>query len=506
MHDNRIEDVLRSVLRAEGDSPTLTVTAQELDRRLVLRRQARTGRRVSLIAAAIAVIAVAGMVAISNGWLRQPPVGSQPGGVASPIPSAAAGACDAIDPAGFDQPPSLLMTATPGDAIGGYGGALGAFRIGDRRAGEAGGWIHLAVDAVETVPAGRPTERLRVMTSGATPCLGGVTADAIPFGQAEGPSLALAVTTGEPAASVEVAQPAEGNWLIRIHVQFMTSDRTDAWSETFFHVLVRANVPSTTAPPTALPTLLPPAGSVLVDASSPSDRPGATTGDTTETIAGQVPPRDAYRVDIACLGSSPLRWSIGHEGRDPFLTASDRACDGIVSTTTVELGTPTTDLDVVVQGDPGTAWHVVVSSIAGRPAFLAPILRMWPTNESATNGTEAFGRCVNHGSTSDQCAAPWYVLDGAPQVLIAAGSSLSFALDDGWRIGQARITAAAVDLVRANVFVSEYSIALRDKVGARLTIPVKLGPGAWIVRVSLNASKDGDTFDAYYDLPLNIGS
>ena len=38
-----------------------------------------------------------------------------------------------------------------------------------------------------------------------------------------------------------------------------------------------------------------------------------------------------------------------------------------------------------------------------------------------------------------------------------------------------------------------------------VTMPVDLGRGSWIVRVALNASRNGETFGAYYDLPLVIG-
>jgi hypothetical protein len=38
-----------------------------------------------------------------------------------------------------------------------------------------------------------------------------------------------------------------------------------------------------------------------------------------------------------------------------------------------------------------------------------------------------------------------------------------------------------------------------------VTVPVELGRGSWVVRVALNATKDGERFGAHYDLPLVIG-
>jgi hypothetical protein len=90
MHDSQIEERLRSVLRAEGDRLPMTIASAELERRLVLRRRRTTGRWVSLIAAAVAVVAVGAIAGIGNGWLRVPAIGTQvspsPSDGASPTP------------------------------------------------------------------------------------------------------------------------------------------------------------------------------------------------------------------------------------------------------------------------------------------------------------------------------------------------------------------------------------------------------------------------------------
>ena len=86
MHDSRLEDQIRSVLRTEGDGVPVTITTAELERRLALRRRDRNGRRLALMAAAIAAIAVGSIVAIGNGWLRMPAVGTDVS--PSPAPTA----------------------------------------------------------------------------------------------------------------------------------------------------------------------------------------------------------------------------------------------------------------------------------------------------------------------------------------------------------------------------------------------------------------------------------
>ncbi len=82
MRDTQIDERIRSVLRSEGDRLPLTITAAELERRLAARRRRARGRWVSVLAAAVAIIAIGAMAALGNGWLR-PAIGTQ----ASPSPS-----------------------------------------------------------------------------------------------------------------------------------------------------------------------------------------------------------------------------------------------------------------------------------------------------------------------------------------------------------------------------------------------------------------------------------
>ena len=79
MHDSRLEDQLRSALRARADALPVTITTPELERRLLLRRRGRDGQRLTLVAAAVAVVAIGSIVALGNGWLRMPAIGVDPG-------------------------------------------------------------------------------------------------------------------------------------------------------------------------------------------------------------------------------------------------------------------------------------------------------------------------------------------------------------------------------------------------------------------------------------------
>lgn len=67
MRDIPVEDRLRSHLRAEGDALPFTITVEELERRFAARRRARSDRRISLLAAAVAAVAIGTVFGLSNG-------------------------------------------------------------------------------------------------------------------------------------------------------------------------------------------------------------------------------------------------------------------------------------------------------------------------------------------------------------------------------------------------------------------------------------------------------
>jgi hypothetical protein len=93
MDDTKLEDRLREVLRTEGDSIPLGVTADKVQLRLQLRRSERPNRRLTFGAAAALVLAVGfGSVALLSNRGTVPPVGT------SPSPSASAPAAVSANP------------------------------------------------------------------------------------------------------------------------------------------------------------------------------------------------------------------------------------------------------------------------------------------------------------------------------------------------------------------------------------------------------------------------
>lgn len=100
MHDTRLEERLRQVLRAEGDSLPLTLTAGQLEQRLLLRRSERANRRLVLATAAALVLAVgAGGGFLLSSRATTPPVAAS----SSPSPAAASPSA----------PPSASPVASP---------------------------------------------------------------------------------------------------------------------------------------------------------------------------------------------------------------------------------------------------------------------------------------------------------------------------------------------------------------------------------------------------------
>ncbi len=112
MHDTNLDERLRSVLRQEGDSLPFTITTDELERRLLLRRRERNGRRLSLMAAGLAAVAVGAIFALSNGWLANAPVVGTDA-TPSPRPTTSAVPSGTPAPTGTPAPSATARAANP---------------------------------------------------------------------------------------------------------------------------------------------------------------------------------------------------------------------------------------------------------------------------------------------------------------------------------------------------------------------------------------------------------
>ncbi len=113
MHDARLEDQLRRQLRSEVDSLPFSITAEDLDRTLAVRRRNRMVRRGWLAAAAAAVVLVVGLGAILGLRGKDQPsvsVSPSPSGTPSASPAAVGPAWLAITgPADWQPDPGYEM-------------------------------------------------------------------------------------------------------------------------------------------------------------------------------------------------------------------------------------------------------------------------------------------------------------------------------------------------------------------------------------------------------------
>ena len=264
MHDNQLEDHIRSILRREGDDLTLNITAQELERRLALRRRERAGRLLSLVAAGIAVVAIGGIVVAGNGWFGTgpsvggKPVGSTatagptapdssaPGPSASPsaVASLADGAlgCVAVDPSASRVPPGVVAGVVPGDSMG-FGGTVVAARWNGVDSGSPGTWVGLPDDPASVKV--HPDQVIEITSDG---CFQSVSAAALLTVYAQAPAVtptpvALTVIGGIGARVVDIEPPSTGGWTVRVRTSFVTTDGSEAWSETLYRVVVPFHPP-----------------------------------------------------------------------------------------------------------------------------------------------------------------------------------------------------------------------------------------------------------------------
>lgn len=554
MHDREIGDRLRTALRAEGDALPLTITTAELERRLALRRRARDGRRARFLAAGVAVAFVGSMVVVSNGWFRAPIVGSSPSAPAniSPtdslapsleptsLPSASPspnispdGPCAPLDVTAVDRPPEVVLDVSPPEGMSAvHSGQLGAFRLAGRDFGNVASWDH---DTIGMEPATTSVlSAITVLAIAPDTCLVGVTADAFPYESAVTPPTAVDSYAGEPQRLLAFRAPPPGDWFVRVHVVFQTTDGSEALSETFFRIRTEKQA----ALPTSRGECEP------VDPSQSSSPPGVIAGSSPGDAMGFGGQTTAYAWDDAEVGDAGS-WAFPREpdwmGVDPEIQTLQFVSDYCLLDVTAEAllteraGVPDSNpapiaLPVVggegsrvvsVTPPPTGGWTVRLRAtlptadgspawsealFAVRSAFHAPSLTMSRDNGVAAS---AGAGCPNYqlasgASSAEPCSAPFAVNPAAVRVITAADQTVTLALSDGWLVDGARGTAVDAALVASGAFAPEHSVAFVEQAGTKVVLPMALDPGRWIVRVALSGSREGDRFDAHYDVSVEV--
>ena len=291
MHDTNLEERLRSVLRQDGDGIPFTITTEELERRLALRRRARTGQRMSLMAAGLAVLAVGAVFALGSGWLRStnvaadpsptatgaPTASSSPDAVVTPSPAASADPLAAL-PVIEDDPASLdyYTTEDPGDPSNNDPTLIGRYLDGVRMdAREAG--IRIACIGPDAELEWGVNDDPTVIASEPVACDGTVQ------------SFRFDVSAYQPM----LYQPVFFN----------------ATPGTAFRLVIASYGSMNDPVPTSLPSFALPPGTIVSDVTR--TKRAVINHAPVAMQAGNVPPRGVYRVVLVCLGEGTARWSIG---------------------------------------------------------------------------------------------------------------------------------------------------------------------------------------------------
>jgi hypothetical protein len=334
MHDSRLEDRLRSILHTEGDRLPLTITSAELERRLDLRRRRATSRWVSLVAAAVAVIAVGAVIAFGDRWFA-PVVGTPP----SASPSS--------DP--VETPVEVFPTPVVIPGLGRIAQAPNSnvlFEIEPIVSDGGSGTFHSELDSTVF------SVTLKVA------CLGTGAIDVSVNGRTQAAACQQAAA-GRDAADTPVS------------IDFPIVNQAVAASYT-----VPDNVPFTFLVEylpiySRLPPLETPLGTVAVDAASDSDQPiPGYPGDVVEKIVGRVPASATQRVAIDCLGPGTLTFTLGSPSSPETALVVETLCDGgaLEHSNTPTIAGPQ---DLSISVDARIAWHII-ATYEGEPPSAAP--------------------------------------------------------------------------------------------------------------------------------------
>lgn len=511
MHDSQIEDRLRADLQAEGDALPLTITPDELERRLALRRRERNGRRLSLMAAGLAIAAMGSVVASTAGWIRMPAVGSGPEASPQPLETPHPSLGPAATPLAGISP----LVATPGRTV--------LIRIDpagptDQANGTATAPAHgtSVVVSISCVGEGR----LEMAIDGISQDMGctsklsrslGVWSDV-----ADGQVDLTYSATGPISFAILVEDPGEGETPLTGDEPPCDQVDPSLWPE----------------PPSIGAGVLP--GNTLRYGGVTSayrwnghevSNDGAWEDVPTDLQIVVYPEAQSFSIDGILVADGVVSRQCLYEVRAEALLAntSEANPSPILLAIHRGVGTRAVDIEVPQAG----VWLIKVrasfATVDGSPSwsettfrvivrFDAPTLTMI---QGAGDARTAKAGCPSYqlasgAGAADQCGAPYEpITDIAPLVVPwvegAGPNTLVFTLSDGWQINQARVTAVQADLVAAGSFAPEYSVAYVDTGGLSVVVPIPLDAGTWILRVSLNGSRGGDTFGAYYDLPLQIG-
>ena len=338
MHDQSLEQKLRSALQAEGDGLALTITPAELERRHALRRRGGMGPLASLGLAAAVGIGLLGLVGVAGGWFDQRTAITPP---ASPSPAKPFSASPS-NRIGRDTLPTL-------DELIGTRDPATMFRA-------------QSVGPDQGAPAD-PTPDPRSVRFAAVSAAGTYAVDVACIGAVD---FQIQVVKGDsevPGHSVPVACDGDVSSL-RVDLAVGDSIAIKTSGSPSWRIVVAAPAAVVPIATTIDTTFGPPAGDVAL--SDGSTETLAPLGASPPVELAPVPPRWSYRVLTSCVGPGPLRYLFGSRAQDGSLAidatlATDVACDGAVHVDDLGLALRNGG-QIFVLADPQVVWRVMVAS------------------------------------------------------------------------------------------------------------------------------------------------
>jgi hypothetical protein len=376
MHDQSLEQRLRSALQAEGDSLAFTITAAELERRQALRRRGGLSPLASLGLAAAVGVGLLGLVGVAGGWFDQRTAIAPP---ASPSPAGPEASASPTPRVGRDTLPLF-------DELLGTGDLATVLRA--QSVGPDDG------PAARTPADPRSVRFAPVTTSGHhvvdLACLGSVDLQLLIInGNPDVPGRSeLFACDGTPSS--DVVDLAAGDSL------GIKTSGSPSW-----RILIQAP-PGTSSDATTIDTTFgPPAGDEILSLGTSETLEPTWVGSPVPVDAivpielQPVAPRRSYRVLTSCAGPGPIRYVFGSRAQDgstviDATSTTAVACDGAVHTDDLGL-TERNGSQIFVLADPRIAWRVMVASDIPPIALAA--------NDATWGMREAIGPTVEFADT-----------------------------------------------------------------------------------------------------------
>jgi hypothetical protein len=357
MHDQSLEQKLRAALRTEGDQLAFTITAAELERRLILRRRGGMSPIASLGLAAAVGVGLLGLAGIAGGWFETRPVVAP-----SPSPVAIASLAPSSGPTASPSPAVLLPSID--DLVARLDPAM---IVRAQSVGPAAG--------PSTDPAGKETGARGVTFAHVTEpgtyrlwtaCLGD--------------QLTMVVRHPDTVDGGPLAPAAcDGSVTDRL-IALRAGDALAFWSANPASWRIVLEAPARAAlHATSIADIAFLDGDVILSdvrgaSEFPDYGPTATGGGLwLPAEVGHVQHRDQYRVLVSCAGPRTIRYAFGQlidQATLPLLpedhSITEVECDGALHEDVLDL--PLDEARIIVTSSDQNAWHIIV---AGDPLPIA---------------------------------------------------------------------------------------------------------------------------------------